>query len=252
MSSDRLRGFFKGRRSVLVAYSGGVDSSVVAKAAYDALGRNALAVTFDTPTIPRRELKEAKETTQRMGIKHIIVRYNELDDEDFRRNPPDRCYYCKRSMSAKLKEIAKEHGIDLIVDGTNVEDLKGHRPGYRALTEARISSPLAELGFTKKMVRTLARRYGLDYEKPSAACLSSRIPRGERITRSRLMRVEAAEDYLKSLGLSQVRVRLEGPRCENARIEVFRREFPTVLKNAERIVKRLKFSRVTLDLSGYS
>jgi pyridinium-3,5-biscarboxylic acid mononucleotide sulfurtransferase len=252
MSASKLADFFSKQRNALVSFSGGVDSSVLAKAAYDALGADALAVTFDTPTLPRSELACAKKTAKKIGIRHLIVPYSELGSRQFRSNPKDRCYFCKKRMAQKLKEVAKEHGMGCIVEGTNAEDLKGHRPGYRALKEAGISSPLAELGFAKDDVRKLAKEYGLDYMKPSAACLSSRIPQGTEITKELLRTVEEAEDYLKSLGLTQVRVRLEGEGCLDARIEVCPEEFQKVIKHSSEIVDALSFRRVSLDLRGYS
>ncbi|MFH0862155.1 MAG: ATP-dependent sacrificial sulfur transferase LarE [Candidatus Altiarchaeota archaeon] len=252
MSASKLARFFGNERKALVAFSGGVDSSVLAKAAFDALGKGALAVTFDTPTLPRSELDAARKTAKRIGIRHVVVKYSELSDLEFSRNSHDRCFFCKRKMAEKLKEVAKNHTISLIVEGTNAEDLCGHRPGYRALKEAGISSPLAVLGYSKKAVRRLAKGYGLDHSKPSGACLASRIPTGSDVTLRRLKKIENAEDFLRSLGLTQVRVRLEGADLGVGRIEVENGEFGKVVANSTLIVKSLPFRKVVLDLAGYS
>jgi pyridinium-3,5-biscarboxylic acid mononucleotide sulfurtransferase len=247
-----LENHIRGLGSVLVAYSGGVDSGVLAQASYNALHGGALAVTFDTPTIPRRELSAAKAAAKRMGIRHIVVKYTELSDGRFAKNPKNRCFFCKRAMACKMKEVAKRHGMRHVIEGTNAQDLLGHRPGYRAIKGAGIGSPLAELGFTKEDVRAMARKYGLDWRKPSAACLASRIPTGVRVTKARLRKIEESEDYLKSLGLTQVRVRLEGAKSDVARIVVESNEFYKVAANRNKILRRLPFKRVTLDLRGYS
>jgi pyridinium-3,5-biscarboxylic acid mononucleotide sulfurtransferase len=250
MLAGKLAGFFKSRRSALVAFSGGVDSAVLAKAAYDALGEGALAVTFDTPSTPRHDLEDAVKTAKAIGIRHLVVKYSEVADDDYRKNPQDRCYFCKRHMASRLRDIAAEHQMDLIVEGTNAEDLHGHRPGYRALREAGISSPLAELGAGKAQVRALAKEYGLDWGRPSSACLASRVPTGTGIDEATLRKIDESEDYLRSLGITQVRVRVD--ESDSARIEVLKSEFPIVLAHTSKIVEKLPFRRVTLDLRGYS
>jgi len=234
---------------VLVAYSGGLDSTVLSKAAYDALGGDALAVTLDSPLLPRRELRDAVETAKRIGIEHAVVHYSELMDRDFKRNPPDRCYRCKRMMARKLKELAAERKIGCVVEGTTCDELEGHRPGYKALREAGILSPYVELGLRKTDVRELAMAYGLRFDMPSTTCLASRIPAGVEVTGELLAKIEDAEDYLLSLGLTQVRVRVEG---EDARIEAYESEFGKVIDRSSEITGRLPFRRVTLDLRGYS
>lgn len=241
--------------NVIVALSGGVDSSLVAAAAKVALGDRALAVTADSPTLPPGELDEAEKVADAIGITHEVIRINELGDPDFARNPTNRCYYCKKGLSAHLKALAAERGVRAIVDGTNADDLKGHRPGAAALAEADVHSPLARLGFTKGEVRQLARWLGLPtHDKPATACLSSRIAYGQEITLERLSRVGEAEAFIKSLtGARQVRVRDHG---EIARIEVAPEERKcffdegTMEKVAEKL-KSLGFTYVALDLVGY-
>jgi pyridinium-3,5-biscarboxylic acid mononucleotide sulfurtransferase len=216
-----------------------------------ALGDGALAVTFDTPTTPRGDLAGAKETAAAVGVRHLVVEYDELADAEFASNPPDRCYHCKRMMASALRRLAGETGMACVADGTNAEDLGGHRPGYRALVEAGVVSPLAELGFFKGDVRRLARHYGLDWGKPSGACLASRIRHGSRITPEVLRRVDEAEEFLRALGFTQVRVRAEGEGCGEARIEVLPCEFGLAAERAEEIALRLGFVKVKLDLRGY-
>jgi pyridinium-3,5-biscarboxylic acid mononucleotide sulfurtransferase len=251
MPDRELIVYFVKRRKSLVAFSGGVDSSVLAKAAHKAQGGNALAVTFDTPTTSKAELAHAKQTADKIGIKHIVVKYSELGNSVFSANPHDRCYHCKKLMTAKLKEVAKQYAIESVVEGTNASDLNGHRPGYKALTEAGIESPFVTLGMTKDDIRAIAKNYGLDWNRPSNACLASRIPTGGQITAERLRKVDDAEEYLRSLGLTQVRVRLGGSELDEARIEVRPAEFTVVLKNSDEILGHLQFRKVTLDLAGY-
>jgi uncharacterized protein len=244
-----LSDYFKGLSSVLVAYSGGLDSAVLAKAAYDALGVKAVAVTFDTPTIARHELADAVETAKNIGIQHVIEEYRELSDEGFRSNPPDRCYHCKKMMADMLLKLAAARGLKCVVEGTTIDELEGHRPGYKAVQDAGVRSPYVELGLSKDDVRAYAREYGLNQDQPSTTCLASRIPVGTEVTDELLAKIEAAEDYLRCLGLTQVRVRVEG---EDARIEVCREDFGLVVGHSGEIVEELPFRRVTLDLRGYS
>jgi uncharacterized protein len=251
-SYRRLLDCFKTLDSVVVAFSGGVDSSVLAKASFDVLGGKALAVTLISPASDPGEIESAKEVARHIGVKHVLVEYNELDNNDFKSNTPDRCYYCKRELAKKLLQIAGEHGFKSIVEGTNAEDLQGHRPGARALRELGIQTPLADQGFSKSDVRALASRLGLpNAGKPSTACLASRIPYGVVITEVLLSRVSAAESVLRSLGVGQVRVRCFG---DVAVIEVMPDDFDIVFNNRQEVSDRLLeagFKRVTLDLIGY-
>ena len=253
----KLEEWFRARGGpVVVAFSGGVDSSVVLAAAARALGPSSVyAVTVDSPLHPRSELEWARRVAALLGVEHVVVPGRELEDEDVARNPPNRCYFCKRRVARELRGVASRVGARLIVEGTNAEDLKGWRPGYAALAEEGVLSPLVELGFTKEEVRLAARLLGLpNWDKPSAACLATRIPYGQRITAERLRRIEAAEALVSALtGARQVRVRDHG---DIARIEVGRGErrllfSEGLMDELARRLKELGWRYVTLDLEGY-
>jgi len=246
----------RGRWGVLIALSGGVDSSTLAALCRRVLGDRAVAATCVSPQYPAEEVEEAKRVAEEIGIRHVLIEVNVLEDEEFVKNSEDRCYYCKRAMIRGLKRLACEMGLKAVFEGTNISDLEGHRPGFRAiLEEDGVYSPWVELGFTKMEVREVAKQMGLSvYDKPESACLASRIPFGQKITPERLRRIEAAEGVIKRLsGARQVRVRDHG---ELARIEVDRREMGKLLKVdlmdmiAEEL-KRLGFKYITLDLEGY-
>lgn len=246
---------FKSKGSVLVAMSGGVDSSLVALQAKKALGDNAIAATADSVTLPSGELEEAKRLARAIGIEHVIIEVDETSNPNFVRNPPDRCYYCKKELILKLKEIARDRRIETIVDGTNADDMKVHRPGALALAESGVYSPLAAAGLTKEDVRELARMLGLpNADKPSMACLGSRFPYGEEITRGKLRLVAEAEKLVRELtGVRELRVRVHG---SLARIEVGKDERKLLFDQElmEAIAKKLRslgFVYVTMDLLGY-
>jgi len=238
---------------VLVAFSGGVDSSLLAALAVRALGKDRVrCVLLDSPLVPRREVEEAKEVADRLGLPLGIVAFPVLEDDAFRANRPDRCYTCKKASSRLLKEVARREGIETVADGTNASDLGTYRPGLAASDEEGICHPLAEVGATKQDVRRIARECGLPvWNKPSAACLASRIPYGDEVTEEALGRIEAAEDLLHDRGFGQVRVRVHG---DVARIEMPPGELERLFTLRDEVtvaLRRIGFTYVALDLSGY-
>jgi len=248
----RLEEWFSKHGSAVVAFSGGVDSSVVAAAAWRALGERALAVTADSSTLAKRELSTAKRVAREIGIPHRVIKEDELEDERFAANPENRCYYCRSKLARALKEIAEREGYAVVVDGAHRGDTKEHRPGLKALKEHGIRSPLLELGYDKSDVREIAALLGLSVkDKPAMACLASRIPYGERITKEKLHKVERAESFFFERGFTTVRVRVHG---DIARVELLKDEIPRAVQLREEIVAHLKalgFTYITLDLEGY-
>jgi len=251
---DHLKALLREMGCAVLAYSGGVDSSLLLKAGAEVLGSHLIAVTADSETYPTGELAAAREFARSLGVTHRILRTEELSTEEFAQNSPERCYFCKKELFGKLRQIADSEGIPFIIDGSNTDDLKDYRPGSRAATEFGVRSPLREAGFSKSDVRTQAKGLHLPvWDKPSLACLSSRIPYGTRITPDILHIIQSAEDCLRVHGFTQVRVRHYG---ETARIEVDRDDFRRLLDGdaAQKIVlelKRLGYRYVCLDLEGY-
>jgi len=240
------------KEKILISFSGGVDSSLLAKVAADVLGENAVCVILDSETMPRSELEKAEALARSLDIKCLTAKYSIIDDPDFIKNPPSRCYLCKKASARTLKIVAAEKGISCIADGVNLSDCGDYRPGIKASNEEGIWHPFVEAGITKEDIRKLAKQMGLSFwDKPSSACLASRIPYGDQITGANLAMVELAEDHLKSLGLKQVRVRVHG---SVARIEVPEDEMDKVMLSKDRIAKELKnagFKYVALDLQGF-
>lgn len=252
---ERLLGIIANMESVAVAFSGGIDSTVVAKAAQLALERRAIAITADSPSVPRAEVADAVALARHIGIEHRLVSTEEFADADYVRNDGSRCYHCKSELYSRIERLLPELGVAVICSGANLDDLGDYRPGLTAAAEHAVRHPLQEAGFTKDDVRALARHWDLPtWDKPASPCLSSRIAPGVEATPERTARIEAAEAYLKSLGLRDCRVRLhEG---ELARIEVPAIEIAQLANAAQRedLVQKFKdwgFSFVTLDLEGF-
>jgi uncharacterized protein len=251
---ERLIAFIESRGSVAVAFSGGVDSSFLCRAAVEALGERAAAITVVSPFLPKFEIESAKEIARRIGIAHFFVEEPEIPEE-VAANPKDRCYHCKKIEFGRILAAAQARDIPSVLDGSNLDDLADYRPGMKALEELGIVSPLREAGLTKTEIRELSRRFDLPtWNKPAFACLASRIPYGERIDREKLARVEKAEEVLRSFGFRQFRVRAHG---DVARIEVAPEERPGFfdegrLDTISRSLKECGFLYAAFELEGYS
>lgn len=240
--------------SLAVAFSGGVDSSFLLKCAHEALGEKALGVTARSSTYPGRELREAEAFAGRYGIPHLVIDSEELDIENYADNPPDRCFYCKQELFRKIFEAVKPRGIRFVAEGSNLDDLGDFRPGLRAAERLGVLSPLRKAELTKADIRALSKEMGLPtWDKPSFACLASRIPYGQKITPEKLRRVELSEQFLMDMGFRQVRVRCHGDlaRIELAPEEVARAAQSENAAKIEAALKSFGFLYVALDLAGY-
>lgn len=251
---ELLKDIIRKKGSAAVAFSGGVDSTFLIRVAKEVLGDKLIAVTATSSTYPERELNEAIKYAKDFGVKHIIISSEELDIEGFASNPKNRCYYCKKELFTKVKEVALENGVEYVFDGSNLDDNGDYRPGMLAAKELLVASPLKEAGLTKKDIRDLSKEYGLaTWNKPAFACLSSRFPYGNKITLPKLKMIDKAEQFLLDMGIKQVRVRHHG---EIARIEVapeerekfFNIEFMDKISSK---FKEIGFIYTTLDIAGY-
>ncbi|MBD1870778.1 ATP-dependent sacrificial sulfur transferase LarE [Oculatella sp. FACHB-28] len=251
---EQLKALFTEMGQALVAYSGGIDSTLVAKIAFDVLGDRALAITAESPSLLPEDLEDARIQAAEIGIAHQVVQTHEMDNPNYTSNPVNRCYFCKSELHDTLKPLALKWGYPYVVDGVNADDLSDYRPGIQAAKERGARSPLAEVGVTKAEVRELSRLLGLPWwDKPAQPCLSSRFPYGEEITVGKLQRVGRSERYLRNLGWQNLRVRSE---ADTARIEllpdqikdfVLKTDLPTLVS----AFQSYGFLYVTLDLEGY-
>lgn len=251
---NKLNATLKNMKRVAVAFSAGVDSTLLLKAAYEALGEDVIAITGNFISFPNRENQEAKLFCQALGVKQIVIDIDQMAIKGFSNNPPERCYLCKKALFSQFLTVAKENGCSFVVEGANADDVNDYRPGMKAVEELGIQSPLRDVGLTKREIRALSEKLGLPtWNKPSFACLATRFPYNECITPEKISMVDKAEQLLLDCGFHQERVRIHG---NIARIEIEQSQFSKIIepKVIETIVQKfheLGFLYVTLDLNGY-
>ena len=251
---NELVNWFDDKNKVIIALSGGVDSALVAYAAFQKLGNSAIAVTADYKTLSKEELDTSKQICSEIGINQIFLDYSELENEEFTKNDSNRCFHCRLELGDHLIKVAKEHNVEMIVDGTNLDDLGDYRPGIEALKKNGIRSPLVETKFSKSQIRESAKLIGLSvFDKPSNSCLASRIPWGQRVTAEKLTRIEYGENIVKQLtNVKQVRVRdIDGSAKIEVEKDMLSKFDKVILKQITEKLKMIGFTSVEVDPEGY-